>query len=46
MAARAIWKGVVKIGTQSVPVKLYSAVQERRIHFRLLHKTDHEPVKQ
>lgn len=46
MAARAIWKGVVKIGSTSVPVKLYSAVQDRRIHFRLLHKTDHEPVKQ
>jgi DNA end-binding protein Ku len=46
MAARAIWKGVVKIGTQSVPVKLYSAVTDRSIHFRLLHKTDHEPVKQ
>jgi DNA end-binding protein Ku len=46
MAARAIWKGVVKIGTQSVPVKLYSAVTDRAIHFRLLHKTDHEPVKQ
>jgi len=47
MAGRAIWKGVVKAGTQSVPVKLYSAVQEQRsIHFRLLHKTDHVPVKQ
>jgi len=46
MAARAIWKGVIKIGTASVPVKLYSAVQDRSIHFRLLHETDHEPVKQ
>ena len=47
MAARAIWKGVVKAGTQSLPVKLYSAVvQERSVHFRLLHKTDHQPVKQ
>lgn len=46
MAARAIWKGVVKIGTQSVPVKLYSAVVDRKVHFRLLHKTDHEPVRQ
>jgi DNA end-binding protein Ku len=47
MAARAIWKGVVKVGTQSLPVKLYSAVvQERSVHFRLLHKTDHQPVKQ
>ena len=46
MAGRAMWKGVVKAGTQSVPVKLYSAVQERTVHFRLLHKTDHAPVKQ
>lgn len=46
MAARAIWKGVVKIGTQGVPVKLYSAVADRKVHFRLLHKTDHEPVRQ
>jgi DNA end-binding protein Ku len=44
--ARAIWKGVVHIGTQSVPVKLYSAVQDRSVHFRLLHKTDKAPVKQ
>jgi DNA end-binding protein Ku len=46
MAARAIWKGILKIGTLSVPVKLYSAVQDRKVHFRLLHKADHEPVKQ
>lgn len=46
MAARAIWKGVVKIGTLSVPVKLYSAVQDRSVHFRLLHKADKAPVKQ
>lgn len=46
MAARAIWKGVVDIGTLEVPVKLYSAVQDRSVHFRLLHKTDKQPVKQ
>lgn len=46
MAARAIWKAVVKIGTLTVPVKLYSAVHDRSVHFRLLHKTDKEPVKQ
>lgn len=46
MAARAIWKAVVKIGTLTIPVKLYSAVQDRSVHFRLLHKTDKEPVKQ
>lgn len=46
MAARAIWKGIVHIGTLKVPVKLYSAVQDKSIHFRLLHKTDKVPVKQ
>jgi DNA end-binding protein Ku len=47
MAARAMWKGVVKVGTESIPVKLYSAVQQQRsVHFRLLHKTDHAPVQQ
>ena len=46
MAARAIWKGVVHIGSLQVPVKLYTAVQDRTVHFRLLHKTDKQPVKQ
>ncbi|HEV7763473.1 MAG TPA: Ku protein [Thermoanaerobaculia bacterium] len=46
MAARAMWKGVVNVGTASVPVKLYSAIVSHGIHFRLLHKTDKAPVKQ
>jgi len=46
VAARAIWKGVIKAGTLEVPVKLYSAVTDRTVHFRLLHKTDKAPVKQ
>ena len=46
MAARAIWKGVIRIGKTRLPVKLYSAVQDHSIRFRLLHRTDHQPVKQ
>jgi len=46
MAARAIWKAVIVAGKTRLPVKLYSAVQEHTIHFRLLHKTDHAPVQQ
>ncbi|HEX7151688.1 MAG TPA: Ku protein [Thermoanaerobaculia bacterium] len=46
MTARAMWKGVLRIGKTEVPVKLYSAVQDHTVHFRLLHKTDKEPVKQ
>ena len=46
MAARTMWKGVIKIGRVSVPVKLYSAIEEQDVHFRLLHAKDKEPVKQ
>jgi DNA end-binding protein Ku len=46
MAARAIWKGVIRIGRSRLPVKLYSAVQDHTIHFRLLHRKDKAPVRQ
>jgi DNA end-binding protein Ku len=46
MAGRAIWKGVIRFGSISVPVKLYSAVEDRKIHFRLLHQKDQTPVSQ
>lgn len=46
MGARAIWKGVVRFGDVSVPVKLYSAVEDRSVHFRLLHEKGLVPVKQ
>ena len=36
MAARAIWKGVLKIGATKIPVKLYSAVSDRTVHFHIL----------
>lgn len=44
--ARAIWKGTIKFGSTKVPVKLYSAVQDRTVHFRMLHRKDREPVNQ
>jgi DNA end-binding protein Ku len=46
MAARAMWKGRIRFGDVDVPVKLYSAVQDRSIHFRLLHAKDRVPVRQ
>jgi DNA end-binding protein Ku len=36
MAARAIWKGELKIGGAKIPVKLYSAVVDRTVHFHIL----------
>lgn len=46
MAARAIWKGVLRVGETEVPVKLYSAVEDRKVHFRLLDAKDEKPVEQ
>jgi len=46
MTTRAIWKGIIRIGNSSIPVKLYSAVEEKSVHFRLLHAKDKTPVKQ
>ena len=46
MAARAMWKADLALGELKVPVKLYAAVQDAKVHFRLLHAADHAPVKQ
>ena len=44
--ARAMWKGELTIGRTKVPVKMYAAVQDQGVHFRLLHEPDKQPVKQ
>jgi DNA end-binding protein Ku len=36
MAARAIWKGQLKIGSTKIPVKLYSAVADKTVRFHIL----------
>jgi DNA end-binding protein Ku len=41
-----MWKGDLTIGRTKVPVKLYAAVEDQGVHFRLLHKTDKQPLKQ
>lgn len=46
MVARAIWKAIVHFADVRVPVKLYSAVEDRSVHFRLLHRKDRIPVRQ
>jgi DNA end-binding protein Ku len=45
--ARAMWKASLVLGEKAtVPVKLYAAVEDRDVHFRLLHARDAVPVKQ
>ena len=44
--SRAIFKAELVLGRSKLPVKLYSAAQERGVHFRMLHEKDRVPVKQ
>ena len=46
MTTRPIWQGSLKIRKNELPVKLYSAVQDRQIHFHLLHRRDRTRVQQ
>lgn len=46
MTIRAMWKGVIRFDAIRVPVKLYGAIEDRNVHFRLLHRGDLEPVHQ
>ena len=46
MAARAIWKGRLVLGKLTAGVRLFAAVQDRKIHFHLLHARDLAPVRQ
>lgn len=46
MAARAIWKGSLKINSTKVPVKLYSAVQDQTVRFHILDAKSKTRVKQ
>lgn len=46
MAMRATWKGEIDFGKQSLPVKLYSGVQDTAVHFHLLHDHDQTRLEQ
>jgi DNA end-binding protein Ku len=43
---RPLWKGAISFGMVSIPVKLYSATEEKDVRFNQLHKTDHSRIKQ
>ena len=43
---RAIWTGAISFGMVTIPVKLYSATEQKDVRFRLLHKTDHAPIQE
>jgi DNA end-binding protein Ku len=43
---RSIWKGAVSFGMVSIPIKLYTATEEKDVAFHMLHKADGVRIKQ
>ena len=43
---RSIWSGSISFGLVNVPVKLYTAVSRKSIHFHQLHDADHRRIRQ
>ena len=42
---RPLWKGAITFGLISIPVRLYSAVQEKSLKFHLMHEEDGGRIK-
>jgi DNA end-binding protein Ku len=42
---RAIWTGAISFGLVNIPVRLYSATEERGLKFDMLHKKDLSPIR-
>jgi DNA end-binding protein Ku len=43
---RPLWKGAVSFGMVSIPIKLYTATEEKDVRFNMLHQEDMSRVKQ
>lgn len=46
MTARAFWKARLCLDDQRIPVRMFAAVEDTAVHFRLLHAEDRVPVEQ
>lgn len=40
-----MWKGSISFGLVNIPVRMFTATEEKDIHFRQLHKKCHTPIK-
>lgn len=41
---RSLWTGSISFGLVNVPVRLYPAVREHKLHFHLVHEKDSSPI--
>lgn len=42
---RSLWKGAVSFGLVTIPIKLYTATDEKDVSFNMLHKKDNARIK-
>src|SRR4051794_17664271 len=42
--ARPIWSGAIAFGLVNVPVRMFTAVHEHKLHFHLVHEKDEGPI--
>jgi DNA end-binding protein Ku len=42
---RPFWRGYISFGLVTIPVKLYTATEQKDVRFRLLHTVCHTPIK-
>jgi len=42
---RSIWRGAISFGIVSIPVRLFTATEDKDISFRQLHESDHSRVR-
>ena len=41
---RSLWSGSIIFGLVNAPVRIYSAIEEHKLHFHLLHTKDDSPI--
>lgn len=44
-SVRPTWRGYISFGLVTIPVKLYTATEQKDVRFRLLHTVCHTPIK-
>ena len=42
---RAMWKGSISFGLVNIPVRMYSAVEDKDVRFNQLHAARHTPIR-
>ncbi|HEX7514179.1 MAG TPA: Ku protein, partial [archaeon] len=42
---KSLWKGSIAFGLVNIPIKLYSAIEQKPLKTRLLHKDKLSPIR-